>query len=152
MDMNPILKSLLEPCFKRTTGALRWMGLIFTAFFGVVFLIAVYSVLAAPKVNGGMMIGLGIVALFVAGGYAVYAYADRIQKRLHHVFFVEPEKVVKIDAKIFQNGPLTSYMFHFHSPKPTKRVGINVPDQATFEQLRTLLPQHFANANRVAVK
>lgn len=146
--MNPALKELLEPCFRRTTSALRWMGLIFTAFFGVVFLIALYSVLAAPKVNNGMLIGLGIVALFVAGGYAVFAHADRIQKRLHHVFFIAPEQVVKIDAKVFQNGPLTNYMFHFHSPKPTKVVGISVPDQATFDTLRSLLPQHFPNANR----
>jgi len=124
------------------------MGLIFTAFFGVVFLIALYSVLAAPKVNGGMLAGLAIVALFVAGGYAVFAHAERIQKRLHHVFFVAPEQVVKIDAKVFQNGPLMHYMFHFHSPKPTKVVGISVPDQTTFDTLRSLLPQHFPNANR----
>jgi hypothetical protein len=124
------------------------MGLIFTAFFGVVFLIAVYSVLAAPKINGGMMIGLGIVFLFIAGSYAVFAHADRVQKRLHHVFFVAPDQVVKIDAKVFQNGPLMHYMFHFHSQKPTKRVGINVPNQTTFEALRSLLPQHFFNANR----
>jgi hypothetical protein len=150
--VNPTLQELLEPCFRRTTSALRWMGLIFTAFFGVVFLIAVYSVLAAPKINGGMMIGLGIAFLFVAGSYAVFAQADRVQKRLHHVFFVAPEQVVKIDAKVFQNGPLMQYMFHFHSMKPTKRVGINVPNQATFDALRTLLPQHFPNANPAVTK
>jgi hypothetical protein len=146
--MNPNLKALLEPCFRRTTSALRWMGLIFSVFFGVVFLIALYSVLAAQKINGGMLIGLGIVALFVAGSYTVFAHADRVRKRLHHVFFVAPEQVVKIDAKVFQNGPLMHYMFHFHSTKPTKVVGINVPDQSTFDALRTLLPQHFSNANR----
>jgi hypothetical protein len=146
--MNPSLNALLVPCFRRTTGALRWMGLIFTAFFGIVFLAALYSVLVAPKINGAMLIGLGIVAAFVAGGYAVYAHAERVQKRLHHVFFVAPEQVVKIDAKVFQNGPLLSYMIHLYSPKPAKTVGINVPNKVIFEQLRSLLPAHFPNANR----
>jgi hypothetical protein len=128
------------------------MGLIFTAFFGFVFLAAVYSALAAPKFTGGIAIGLGIVALFVLGSYAVFAHADHVQKRLHHVFFVAPEQVVKIDAKVFQNGPLMHYMFHFHSLKPTKRVGINVPDQNTFEKLRSLLPEHFKNATYLVVR
>jgi hypothetical protein len=147
-EMNSNLNALLEPCFRRTTGALRWMGLIFTAFFGIVFLAALYSVLVAPKIDGAMMVGLGIVAAFTAGGYAVYAHADRVQKQLHHVFFVAPEQVVKIDAKVFQNGPLLSYMIHFYSPKPAKRIGISVPNKAIFDQLRSLLPAHFPNANR----
>lgn len=150
--MNPNLQSLLDPCFRRTTNSLRWIGLICTVFFAVVFLFALYSVLAASKINAGMMIGLGSVAAFMAGGYAVYAHAERIQKRLNHVFFVAPEQVVKIDAKVFQNGPLMHYMFHFHSKRPTKVVGINVPNQATFDALRTLLPQHFPNANPAVTK
>jgi hypothetical protein len=150
--VNPNLQSLLTPCFRKTTNSLRWIGLICTAIFGVAFLFAVYSVLAAPKTNAGMFIGLAMIALFMGGGYAVYAHAERIQKRLNHVFFVAPEQVVKIDAKVFQNGPLMHYMFHFHSTKPTKMVGISVPNQATFDALRALLPEHFPNANQAAVK
>lgn len=150
--MNPNLQSLLAPCFRKTTNALRWIGIICTAFFSVVFLFVVYAALAAPSINAGILIGLAMVALCMGGGYAVYAHAARIEKRLNHVFFVAPEHVVKIDAKVFQNGPLMHYMFHFHSTKPTKMVGISVPNQTTFDALRTLLPQHFPNANQTVVK
>jgi DMSO reductase anchor subunit len=146
--MNPTLQQHLEVCFRRTTQSLRWIGVICIAVFAIVFLAAVYSILSAPKIHDGMFIGLAIIAVFMGGSYAVYAHAARIQKRLHHVFFVAPEQVVKIDVKVFQNGPITSYMFHFHSQKPAKTVGISVPNQATFDALRTLLPQHFRNANR----
>jgi hypothetical protein len=146
--MDPSLKQHLDICFRRTTNALRWIGLICTAFFAVVFLFVVYSVLSAPKLHGGMVVGLAIAAAFVAGSYAVYAHADRVERRLHHVFFDAPEAVFKIDAKVFHNGPLTHYMFHLHSPKPTKLVGINVPSQSTFDALRVLLPQHFRNVNK----
>ncbi len=108
---------------------------------------ALYATLATPKFTGGMLIGLATIASFVVGSYAVFAHADRIQKRLHHVFFVAPQEVVKIDAKVFYNGPLTSYMIHLHSKSPTKVVGISVPDQATFDTLRAVLPRHFSNAN-----
>jgi hypothetical protein len=146
--VDPTLKQHLDVCFRRTTNALRWIGLICTAFFAIVFLFAVYSALSAPQMNAGIFIGLGIVALFVAGSFAVYAHAERVQKRLNHVFFVAPEKVFKIDAKVIQSGPMINYMFHLHSSKPVKMVGINVPNQATFDALRSLLPQHFPNANR----
>ncbi len=146
--MDPTLQQYLDICFRRTTNALRWIGLILTAFFAIVFLFAVYSVLAAPKMHGGMFIGLAIVGVFVAGSFAVYAHAERVRKRLHYVFYEAPEKVFKIDAKVIQSGPMTNYMFHLHSPKPVKMVGINVPNQATFDALRSLLPQHFHNANR----
>jgi hypothetical protein len=146
--MNATLQQHLEVCFRRTTQSLRWIGLICIAIFVIVFLAAVYSILSSPKIHSGMFIGLGVIAVFMAGSYAVYAHAERIQKRLHHVFFVAPEQVVKIDAKVFQNGPVTSYMFHFHSPKPAKVVGMSVPNQTMFDALRTLLLQHFRNANR----
>jgi DMSO reductase anchor subunit len=146
--MNATLQQHLEICFRRTTQSLRWIGLICMAVFAVVLLATVYSILSAPKIHSGMFIALAVIAAFMAGSYAVYAHAERIQQRLHHVFFIAPEQVVKIDAKVFQNGPLTSYMFHFHSPKPAKLVGISVPNQAMFDALRTLLPQHFRNANR----
>ncbi len=146
--MNPALKQHLDVCFRRTTNSLRWIGLICTAFFAIVFLAAVYSALSAPEMNAGIFVGLAFAALFVAGSFAVYAHAERVQKRLNHVFYVAPDKVFKIDAKVFQSGPVMSYMFHFHSPKPVKLVGINVPNQKMFESLRTLLPQHFQNANK----
>jgi phosphatidylserine synthase len=144
--MNATLQQHLEICFRRTTQSLRWIGLICIAIFAIVFLVAMYSTLSAPKIDSGMFIGLAVVAAFMAGSYAVYAHAERIQKRLHHVFFVAPEQVVRIDAKVFRNGPIMSYMFHFHSQKPTKVVGINVPNETTFDALRALLPKHFSNA------
>ncbi|TAG05494.1 MAG: hypothetical protein EAZ43_03165 [Betaproteobacteria bacterium] len=146
--MNVTLQQYLEVCFRRTTQSLRWIGLICIAIFAIVFLAAAYSILSSPKIHSGMFIGLGVIAAFMAGSYAVYAHAERIQKRLHHVFFVAPEQVVKIEAKVFQNGPVMSYMFHFHSSKPPKVVGISVPNEAMFDSLRSLLPQHFPNANR----
>ncbi|TAG45210.1 MAG: hypothetical protein EAZ30_16045 [Betaproteobacteria bacterium] len=146
--MNVTLQQHLEVCFRRTTQSLRWIGLICIGVFAITFIVALYSILSSPKINSGMFIGLGVIAVFMAGSYAVYAHAERIQKRLHHVFFIAPDQVVKIDAKVFQNGPITSYMFHFHSPKPAKVVGISVPNEAMFDSLRALLPQHFPNANR----
>jgi drug/metabolite transporter (DMT)-like permease len=144
--MNATLQQHLEICFRRTTQSLRWIGLICIAVFAIVFLVAVYSIFSAPKMDSGMFVGLAVIAAFMAGSYAVYAHAERIQKRLHHVFFVAPGQVVRIDAKVFQTGPIMSYMFHFHSQKPAKVVGISVPNQASFDALRTLLPQHFPNA------
>lgn len=146
--MNPTRQQYLDVCFRRTTNSLRWIGLILATIFGIVSLAALFSILSASKMNAGMFIGLAIVAACMGGSYAVYAHAERVQKRLHHVFFEAPDKVFKIDAKVFHNGPLTSYMFHLHSPKPAKLVGINVPNKAMFDALLTLLPQHFQNANK----
>jgi hypothetical protein len=145
--MNPALQQYLDACFRRTTQSLRWIGFTCLALFGVVFLIAMFSILSAPKIESGMWVGLAVIAAFMAGSHAVFAHADRVQRRLNHVFFEAPEKVIKIEAKIVQSGPVVGYMFHLYSPKPTKMVGISVPNKAMFDALRTLLPKHFPNAN-----
>lgn len=146
--MNPTLHQYVDICVRRTTNSLRWIGTVLAAFFAVVFLVATYSMFAATKMTSGMFVGLVIIAACAGSGYAVIAHAERVQKRLEHVFFEAPEKVFKIEAKVSQNGPITSYMFHLHSPKPVKLVGISVPSQAMFNALRELLPQHFPNANK----
>ena len=144
--MDATLQHHVEVCIRRTTQSLRWIGLICGSIFAIVFLFAVYSVLMATQLERGMLVGLLVIAAFVGASYALYAHADRVQKRLRHVFYVAPEKVVKIEAKVIQRGPVVGYMFHLHSPKPTKMVGISVPNQTMFDALRASLPRHFSNA------
>ncbi|HPG61432.1 MAG TPA: hypothetical protein PK586_05450 [Casimicrobium sp.] len=144
--MDAKLQHHVEVCIRRTTQSLRSIGLICGAIFAIVFLFAVYAVLMSPELERGMVVGLLVIATFVGASYALHAHSDRVQKRLRHVFYVAPEKVVKIEAKVIQRGPVVGYMFHLHSPKPTKMVGISVPNQPMFDALRASLPMHFANA------
>lgn len=104
------------------------------------------SMIAAPAVNAGHMLVLSFIVLMLCGSTALYWHQRRIESRLRRVFFETPASVVKIEAKVIQSGPVIGRMFHIYAPPQVKMVGLSVPDQTTFDELRKLLPRHFENA------
>lgn len=144
--MNPRLSVLLQPCFRRTLSALRWIAYVCGGGSIVLLVILGGSLIAAPAITAGHMLVLGFITLMLLGSAALYWHQRRIEGRLHRVFFEMPTSVVKIEAKVIQSGPVIGRMFHIYAPPQVKMVGLSVPDQATFDELRTLLPRHFENA------
>lgn len=144
--MNPRLSQLLVPCFRRTLSALRWIAYLCGGL-SLVLLVAIgASMITAPSISAGHMVVLGFILLMLAGSAAVYWHQRTIERRLQRLFYEAPGEVVKIEAKIIQSGPVIGRMFHLYAPPRIRMVGLSVPDQATFDELCTLLVKHFTNA------
>jgi hypothetical protein len=147
LPMNRVLKDHLDKCIRKTTHSLNLIAYICGAIFGVALIAALFGLInATAETSAGMWFAVFLTLLPVAGSYGVYWHSQRIKKKLHHIFFVDPHAVNRIEAKTIIHLPFITYMFHFYAPAPVKMVGINVPSEAIFSDLQKMLPAHFSNA------
>ena len=147
LPMNRILNNHLEKCIRKTTLALNIIAFTCGAIFSAALVAALIGLInATEQARAGMLIAVAIAVLFVAGSYGVFWHSQRVKKKLHHIFFVAPHSVDRMEAKVIVHPPLVTYVFHFYAPSPIKMVGINVPGEAIFNDLQRMLPVHFPNA------